>query len=113
MSMSVGREKYKRSTFIDPDHLYNLGQTMTSQEAAVAKGVFLGKVQEADPEEAIVMIAGMSAGFKGEGRTVQIPAYEMLTQQQKTITVSSVEAMNAILSNGGELLAETTTSIKV
>ena len=113
MALAMGRDKYKKSTFVDPESLHNLGQSMNSYETAVAKGVFLGKVAEADPEEAIVMIAGMSAGFKGEGKVVTIPAYLMKTKQGSQVTVTSVEAMNAILTNDGQLLSETTTEVKV
>jgi hypothetical protein len=113
MGIQIGRPKRERDRWLDADALKSVGNVLTAGEQTVAKRLFLGKVAEADVDEAVQIITGLATGMSGEAKVIEVPAYLCRTKQKKEVTVTTPEAMQVIIENGGEFLAETSKEIKL
>ena len=111
--LQVGRPKRERDRWLDADALKCVGSVLNASEQTISKRLLLGKVAEADVDEAVQIITGLAAGMSGEAKVIEIPAYICKTKQKKEVTVTTPEAMKVIIENGGEFLAETRSEVKL
>ena len=102
-----------RDAWMKSDGLEVLGSKFDSAESTMAKRLFLGKIAESDPQEAVQIVVGLAGGMKGEAKIIEVPAYVCNTKAKKEVVVTTAEAMKVIIENGGEFLSETTKEVKL
>ena len=113
MSVQIGRGRNSRPQFLDPDQMKHTGSVLSTENSQILQSLLLGKVAEMDPEDALITSSSMLQGSRPQGVETTIPAYECITKQKKTVTVTSVQAMEAIINNGGEFVGEVRQTVKL
>ena len=109
----MGRSRNSRPEYIDPDQFKHAGGVLSSENQQVAQGILLGKLAEMEAEDALIATTALMQGQSPAAKEVTIVAYVMETKAGKQVTVSTKDAMDAIISNGGQFISETTTTRKV
>tara|TARA_R100000008_G_C3454377_1_gene101007 strand:- start:172 stop:513 length:342 start_codon:yes stop_codon:yes gene_type:complete len=113
MSLSMGRSRNSRPTFLDPDVFKHSGSVLSEENSNVLQNILLGKISKMDSEEAVIASTALMQGVQSQAQEVSVTAYECETAQKKTVTVTSVPAMEAIINSGGKFLGETRQSVKL
>ena len=102
-SISMGRGRNQRPTFL----------VLTPEGQLVTQNIMLSKITDMDPEDALITASSLLQGVRPQRKETTIPAYECITKQKTSVTVTSVQAMEAIINNGGEFVGETTQTIRL
>tara|TARA_R100000458_G_scaffold53414_1_gene55638 strand:- start:580 stop:915 length:336 start_codon:yes stop_codon:yes gene_type:complete len=98
---------YKKQKFIESEMSKHAGKTLPGEKIAVAQSMILSKISQMEPEEGYDALVHVLNGVNVPAQEYDIPAYQLETKQGKQVTVTTTEAMDAILTNGGKFIGET------
>jgi len=107
--MVYNKQGYKKPKYMDSEVIGNVGSHFTEQDTSIAKTLMLGKVAQMEDEDAVETLSYILQGVqKPAGSTVvNLTGYQVSNDNGKTsVTVSSIEAFNTMLSQGYTLIAE-------